>query len=96
LSEQLEGALAVPTDVTDTAQIGRLVEETMQRHGKIDALVNNARVSLHQNLDQLDLEEFTRVLALNVVSVVAMSQAVLPSMRKAGSGRIVNVSSGTT
>ncbi|HEY7144947.1 MAG TPA: SDR family oxidoreductase [Streptosporangiaceae bacterium] len=96
LSDELGGALAVPADVTDAAAIGRLVTQAMDRHGQIDGLVNNAGVSLHHRLDQLDLAEFTRVLDLNVVSVVAMTQAVLPAMRARRAGRIVNVSSGTT
>ena len=45
---------------------------------------------------RLDLDEFARVLQLNVISLVAMTQAVLPAMRARGSGRIVDISSGTT
>jgi len=96
LSEELDGALAVPTDVTDPTAVRRLVETTLDRHGRIDGLVNNAGVSLHSPLDRLDLDEFARVLQLNVISLVAMTQAVLPAMRARGSGRIVNISSGTT
>jgi NADP-dependent 3-hydroxy acid dehydrogenase YdfG len=96
LADRLGGALAVPTDVTDPAAIERLIAATLERHGRIDGLVNNAGVSLHHPLDELDLVEFRRVLDLNVVSVVAMTQAVLPAMRAAGGGAIVNVSSGTT
>jgi short-subunit dehydrogenase len=96
LSAELGGALAVPADVTDPVAVGRLVERTLERHGRIDGLVNNAGVSLHQPLDRLDLAEFRRVLDLNVVSVAAMTQAVLPAMRARRFGRIVNVSSGTT
>ena len=54
---------------------------------RIDGLVNNAGVSLHKPLDQLDLDEFSRVLDLNVVSVVAMTQAVLAAMRAIRSRR---------
>jgi NADP-dependent 3-hydroxy acid dehydrogenase YdfG len=96
LGKLLGGVLAVRTDVTDPADIARLVDLTLDRHGRIDGLVNNAGVALHQPLDVLDLDEFSRVLDLNVVSVVAMTQAVLPAMRAQGSGRIVNISSGTT
>src|SRR5664280_905636 len=91
LSEELDGALAVPTDVTDPTAVRRLVETTLDRHGRIDGLVNNAGVSLHSPLDRLDLDEFARVLQLNVISLVAMTQAVLPAMRARGSGRIVNM-----
>jgi NADP-dependent 3-hydroxy acid dehydrogenase YdfG len=96
LGRALGGALAVRTDVTDPADISRLVDLTLDRHGRIDGLVNNAGVALHQPLDVLDLDEFASVLDINVVSIVAMTQAVLPAMRAQGSGRIVNISSGTT
>jgi NADP-dependent 3-hydroxy acid dehydrogenase YdfG len=96
LGRQLAGALAVRTDVTDHSDIRRLADLTLDRHGRIDGLVNNAGAALHQPLDVLDLDEFARVLDLNVISVVAVTQAVLPAMRAQSSGRIVNISSGTT
>ena len=96
LSDELGGALAVTADVTDRGDIRRIAETTLDRHGRINALVNNAGASLHLPLDQLDPDDFARALDLNVVSVLAMTQAVLPAMRAQGSGSIVNVSSGTT
>ena len=96
LAAELGGALAVPTDMRDRAAVRTLAETVVERHGRIDALVNNAGVALHEPLDRLDLDEFASVLDLNVVSVVAMTQAVLPAMRRRGEGRIVNISSGTT
>jgi NAD(P)-dependent dehydrogenase (short-subunit alcohol dehydrogenase family) len=96
LSEQLGGALAVPTDVTDQAARQALVQATLDRHGRIDGLVNNAGAALYGMLAELDLAEFTELLQLNVVSALGMMQAVLPAMRDQGAGRIVNVSSGTT
>ena len=96
LSEELGGTLAVPTDVTDPAQVGELVTATLDRYQRIDGLVNNAGASLHGPLDQVDLAEFGRILQLNVVGLLAVTQAVLPVMREQGFGRIVNISSGTT
>jgi NADP-dependent 3-hydroxy acid dehydrogenase YdfG len=96
LSRELGGALAVTTDVTDPDDVAALVNETLDRYGRIDGLVNNAGVSLHERLEQLDPGEFSRVLTVNVVSVLAMTQAVIPAMRAARFGRIVNISSGTT
>ena len=96
LSEELDGALAVPTDVTDPAQVRDLVAAALDRHQRIDGLVNNAGASLHGPLDQVDLAEFSQILQLNVVGLLAMTQAVLPAMRQQGFGRIVNISSGTT
>ena len=96
LSEELGGALAVPTDVTDPAQVRDLVAAALDRHQRIDGLVNNAGASLHGPLDQVNLAEFSQILQLNVVGLLAVTQAVLPAMRRQGSGRIVNISSGTT
>jgi NADP-dependent 3-hydroxy acid dehydrogenase YdfG len=96
LSGELDGALAVPTDVTDPAQVRRLVTAALDRYQRIDGLVNNAGASLHGPLDQVDLAEFSQVLRLNVVGLLTVTQAVLPAMREQGFGRIVNISSGTT
>jgi len=96
LSKELDGALAVPTDVTDPAQVHDLVAAALGRHQRIDALVNNAGADMHGPLDRVDLAEFSQNLQLNVVSLLAVTQAVLPAMRQQGFGRIVNVSSGTT
>lgn len=96
LSKELDGALAVPTDVTDPAQVRDLAAATLDRHQRIDGLVNNAGASMHGPLDQVDLAEFSQILQLNVVGLLAVTQAVLPAMREQGFGRIVNISSGTT
>jgi NADP-dependent 3-hydroxy acid dehydrogenase YdfG len=96
LSAELDGALAVPTDVADPAQVRDLVVATLDRHQRIDGLVNNAGASLNGPLDQADLAEFSQILRINVLGVLAMTQAVLPAMRAQGFGRIVNISSGST
>jgi NADP-dependent 3-hydroxy acid dehydrogenase YdfG len=96
LSEELGGALAVPTDVADPAQVRDLVAAALDRHQRIDGLVNNAGANVNGPLDQVDLAEFSQILRLNVVGLLAVTQAVLPAMREQGFGRIVNISSGTT
>lgn len=96
LSKELGGALAVPTDVTDQEQVRALAAATLGRHGRIDGLVNNAGTGLNGPLDRVDPAAFCKVLQLNVVGLVTMTQAVLPAMRRQGFGRIVNVSSGAT
>jgi NADP-dependent 3-hydroxy acid dehydrogenase YdfG len=96
LSEELGGALAVPTDVTDPAQIDALVTAALDRHQRIDGLVNNAGASLQGPLADVDPAAYSQILQLNVVSLLTMTQAVLPAMREQGFGRIVNISSGTT
>jgi NADP-dependent 3-hydroxy acid dehydrogenase YdfG len=96
LSAELGGALAVPTDVTDPAQVRDLVAVALEKHQRVDGLVNNAGASLQGPLAEVDPAEYRQVLDLNVVSLLIVTQAVLPAMREQGFGRIVNISSGTT
>jgi short-subunit dehydrogenase len=96
LSAELGGALAVPADVTDPAQVRGLVAATLERHQRIDGLVNNVGASLHGPLAEVDPAEYRKILDLNVVSLLAMTQAVLPAMRERNFGRIVNISSGSS
>jgi NADP-dependent 3-hydroxy acid dehydrogenase YdfG len=60
LGGELGGALAVAADVTDRGDIRRIAAAALDRHGRIDALVNNAGASLHVPLDRLDPEDFAR------------------------------------
>jgi NAD(P)-dependent dehydrogenase (short-subunit alcohol dehydrogenase family) len=92
------GGVGIAADVADEASVERLVAETVERCGAVDILVNNA--GLYASLamrpfDQIPLEEWRRVMDVNVASMFLMSRAVVPVMREHGGGRIVNISSGT-
>lgn len=96
LARELPGALAVPTDMRDPEQVRRMVETTLEHHGRVDVLVNNAGQGLHVPLEHVSLEDFTAVTELNVYAPLVAMQAVVPAMRRQGGGAIVNISSGTT
>jgi NAD(P)-dependent dehydrogenase (short-subunit alcohol dehydrogenase family) len=98
LSEELGDALVVPTDVTDLAQVRALAEAAAARHGRVDGLVNNAGADYPGpgRIEELDPAAFLELLKVNVVGLVNGMQAVLPHLRAAGGGRIVNVTSGST
>lgn len=96
LSKELDGALAVPTDVTVPEQVYALVQATIERFGRVDGLVNNAGAGSFYAIDGIEPAAFLDLLNLNVVSTLTAIQAVLPHMRAAGQGRIVNISSGAT
>jgi NAD(P)-dependent dehydrogenase (short-subunit alcohol dehydrogenase family) len=96
LAAELPDALAVPTDVTDVAQIRGMVDAAVDRYGRVDVLVNNAGQGLHVPVEAIDLDDLRAVFELNVVGALAALQAVVPVMRRQGGGSIVNVSSGTT
>lgn len=89
--------LVVPTDVTDSASVNRLVEATMAEFGKIDILVNNAGGATrgwNKPLETLSDEIWHNGLSLNITSTFYCCRAVLPHMIKQGSGKIINVTSG--
>ncbi len=96
LAAQLPGALAVTTDVTSPEQIQALVTATLERHGRVDVLVNNAGQGLHVPVMEIHASDLRAVFELNVLAPLLLTQAVLPSMRAQGAGAIVNVSSATT
>lgn len=96
LAGELQGALVVKTDVTVSADLERLVGRTMQAHGRVDVLVNNAGQGLHVPISELDPADLRAVFELNVVAPLAALQAVLPAMRAQSAGAVVNVSSATS
>lgn len=97
LAEEIGGdALVVPTDMRDLEQVRRLVEEARDHFGRVDVLVNNAGQGLHVPVEKIAIEDLAAIVELNVYGALVAMQAVIPLMREAGGGAIVNVSSGTT
>ena len=87
-------ALTVATDVTDSAQAGAAVERALAEFGKIDILVNNARVEFGKPFADVTDDEWKRVMDFNVGSVFVFCQAVGKHMLERGRGRIINMNSG--
>ncbi len=91
-------AIGVSCDVTDTGQIAAMVEATIAAFGGIDILVNNAARVVdfdHGSFLDIDEAEWDSVMRVNTRGAFSCVKAVAPMMRKAGSGKIVNISSGT-
>lgn len=86
-------ALVYGLDVTDAAAVRAMVDDVGTRWGGIDVLVNNAGRGLSTIVEDTKPEEFRELLELNVMAVFTATQAVLPWMRRAGRGHIINVSS---
>jgi NAD(P)-dependent dehydrogenase (short-subunit alcohol dehydrogenase family) len=96
LTEEGTIATGVRADVADAVSVEAAVEAVLAAHGRIDFLVNNAGLFsdiTRAPFDQLDLAEWKRVLDVNVTGPFLFSRAVWPSMRQAGAGRIVNITS---
>src|SRR6187549_762997 len=88
----------IQADVSSEEDVERMVAEALERNGRIDVLVNNA--GLYASLEMraftaIPLEEWNRVMEVNVASMFLTCRAVVPVMREQGGGKIVNISSGT-
>jgi len=86
-------AAAQHVDLGDPDSIARLVERVHEDHGGVDVLVNNAGVMFRTRFPGIPLDEWEATLRVNLTGPFLLCQAVLPLMREAGRGRIVNVSS---
>lgn len=87
------GLQARAVDVADEAAVNRLVAEIHAAHGGLDVLVNNAGFGLASPLEQVALADLRAIFETNVVAVLRLCQAVLPSMRARQAGTIINVGS---
>jgi 3-oxoacyl-[acyl-carrier protein] reductase len=86
-------ACALTVDITDPAQVQRLVEDTLGHFGRLDILVNNAGVALNRPFLTTSLEEWERLLRVNLTGTFLCSQAAARVMVSQGAGKIVNVAS---
>jgi hypothetical protein len=85
-------AVAVAADVSVATEVTRLVETVEAELGPVEILVNNAGVTRPQPIDEITEQDWDEILAVNLKSMFLVTQAVLPSMRAARWGRIINLS----
>ena len=78
---ELPNALAMPTDMRNTAAVRQMIAQVQQHYGRIDILINNAGQGMHVSVAEADLDQYRAVFELNVVSVLNAMQAVIPIMR---------------
>ncbi len=86
-------AIGIACDVTKTAEVEALVQATLQQFGKVDILINNAGINIRGSIDELTYEQFKQVHDINVDGLWLCSKAVVPHMKRAGYGRIINMAS---
>lgn len=84
----------VQLDVTDENSVKNAIQSILSESGRIDLLVNNAGYGLTGALEDIRIDEIRALYETNLFGVIRVTQAVLPTMRKQGSGRIINISSG--
>ena len=93
-------ALAVPADVADEASMRRMAKQAIEAFGRIDILVNNAAMVVTVPIsrlpfDEIDSDEWDRVMRVNLKGMWLASRAVTPQMREQKYGKIINIGSGT-
>ena len=86
-------ALALDCDVTDRARVFWAIDQVKEAFGKVDILINSAGLLIADTVEQMRPEDLEKMMAVNVFGALHAMQAVLPVMRQAKSGNIVNISS---
>jgi NAD(P)-dependent dehydrogenase (short-subunit alcohol dehydrogenase family) len=82
-----------PLDVTNDSSVDRLITEIIEKEGRIDAVVNNAGIVIAGAVEDTTPEEALRQLDTNLLGVLRVTRAVLPYIRRQGSGNIINIGS---
>lgn len=92
-SANAEGFTLIPLDVREDDSVQRCVKTVLNQAGRLDTLINNAGVALGGALEEATAEEARQLFETNFFGIIRMTNAVLPAMRAARSGQIINISS---
>jgi NAD(P)-dependent dehydrogenase (short-subunit alcohol dehydrogenase family) len=87
----MERVIGVQTDVTDEASVAGMVATAVKTFGGVDVLLNNVGTYPHTNFEDIDYDEWRKVMTVNLDSVFLCSKAVLPVLKERGGGKIINV-----
>lgn len=86
-------AIGVQADVSSSADVDAMVKRTLDAFGRVDILINNAGINIRGPIDQLTFEQFRQVQQINVDGMWLCCKAVVPAMKQANHGRIINLAS---
>ena len=85
--------IAICGDVTDQGAVNNLIQDAINKYGRIDVLVNNAGMRFRKKFEDITTAEFKQVFEVNVLSMFMLCQAAMPVMVKQQKGKIINMSS---
>ncbi len=86
-------AIAIECDVTDSVQVQRLVDQTVDRLGGLNIMINNAGIGIRKRPEEYTLDEYQQVMTTNMTAVFLCCQAGYHPMKAGGGGKIVNIGS---
>jgi short-subunit dehydrogenase len=92
-AREIPGSVAVRADLREPADRENLIKASLEKFGRIDIFVNNAGQGIYGPIEKINLDDYRRVMDLNVFAVVDLMQKLIPVMRAQGGGRILNISS---
>jgi acetoacetyl-CoA reductase len=93
ISERGGEAIAVQADVSDAEQAQKLIEQALERFNRVDVLINNAGINIDRTLRKLSIDDWDKVIQVDLNSAFYTVHAVLPHMTDQGGGKIINMSS---
>ena len=93
MADTADGITMLVCDVIDDGSVQKVVDEVLSRAGQIDLLVNNAGLGLQGGAEESSIAQVKALFDVNLFGVIRMTNAVLPSMRRRGKGRIINIGS---
>ncbi len=92
-ARELPGSLAVPADVTKESDVRRLVDQAIEKFGRVDILINNAGLLIYKPMNDTSMDEIRSVMELNFFAQVVCARTVMPHFLTQGSGTIINLAS---
>jgi acetoacetyl-CoA reductase len=93
ISESGGEAIAVQADVSDAEQAQKLIDQALERFNRVDVLINNAGINIDRTLRKLSVDDWDKVIQVDLNSAFYTVHAVLPHMTDQGGGKIINMSS---
>ena len=93
LARELPDALVAPADLTQSDDITRVIDQTLDRYGQIDVLVNNAGISRYDWIERIPEDHIRTEIAVNLIAPILMARAVVPAMQTRRQGVVINVGS---